>query len=243
MDNILTRIAKIAELEGINITSLEKAIGASRGVLSRALKNGSDIQSKWTQAIVENYPRYNARWLLTGEGEPLSKAVEDKEDSRSVISGAGTGKKLMPYLDANTEGGMLTVSDVSPQYRSGMMDTGDLFQDASAIMQVHGDSMYPDYKPGSLIALKEVHAKELIMFGEDYVIETSEYRVIKRLQRSEDKTCWLACSTNTDVWEQGRLKGRLIHEPYDVPVDKVKRIYLVLGEIHRKHNDRIIHSE
>lgn len=68
MGDILLRIQEIATNEGINITSMERVIGASKGVLSRAIKQGTDIQSKWLKAIVENYPLYSATWLLTGEG-------------------------------------------------------------------------------------------------------------------------------------------------------------------------------
>ena len=37
MKDILLRISKIADNEGITITGLERKIGASKGVLSRAL--------------------------------------------------------------------------------------------------------------------------------------------------------------------------------------------------------------
>ena len=68
MKTILQRIEQIAINEGIKITAFEKSIGASKGVLSRAINNGTDIQSKWLQSIVENYPQYSEAWLLTGRG-------------------------------------------------------------------------------------------------------------------------------------------------------------------------------
>lgn len=84
MANILSRIEEIAKNEGLTITSFERSIGASKGVLSRAINNGTDIQSKWIQIIVENYPQYSTDWLLTGRGEmllsqaPSSSAVGDQ---------------------------------------------------------------------------------------------------------------------------------------------------------------------
>lgn len=69
MAKILENITKIAEKEGITVGALERAIGASKGVLSRAISNGTDIQAKWLVAIVENYPLYSADWLLTGRGD------------------------------------------------------------------------------------------------------------------------------------------------------------------------------
>ena len=71
MGNILSRIQEIAIKEGITITAMERSIGASKGVLSRAIANGTDIQSKWLQNIVENYPLYSADWLITGRGSML----------------------------------------------------------------------------------------------------------------------------------------------------------------------------
>jgi len=66
---MLKRIKEIADHEGISITALEAAIGASKGVFSRALANGTDIQSKWLVKLIENYPHYSSEWLLTGNGE------------------------------------------------------------------------------------------------------------------------------------------------------------------------------
>ena len=68
MSTVLERIALIAENENITIGKLEKIIGASKGVLSRALANNTDIQAKWITNIVENYPQYSCEWLITGNG-------------------------------------------------------------------------------------------------------------------------------------------------------------------------------
>lgn len=72
MSAILSRIKELSINEGITIGHLEKQIGASKGVLSRAIQNGSDIQAKWLQIIVENYPNYSSTWLLTGKGEMIN---------------------------------------------------------------------------------------------------------------------------------------------------------------------------
>lgn len=73
MGNILHRIELLTKNEGITITALERKIGASKGVLSRALNNNTDIQAKWLQAVVENYPLYSAEWILTGQGSMLKE--------------------------------------------------------------------------------------------------------------------------------------------------------------------------
>lgn len=78
MNTILTIFSIIAENEGISLSALEKSIGASKGVLSRALKHGTDIQVKWLIALVENYPQYNPEWILTNKG-PMLKHKETND--------------------------------------------------------------------------------------------------------------------------------------------------------------------
>ena len=72
MSNILSRIQEIASNEGITIGARERKIGASKGVLSRAINNGTDIQLKWVQVIVENFPQYSTEWLITGRGDMIT---------------------------------------------------------------------------------------------------------------------------------------------------------------------------
>lgn len=85
----------LAEHEGITIGALERIIGASKGVLSRAISNGTDIQSKWLQVIVEYFPQYSARWLLTGEGDMMS-APPNGIPSHLVETAVIAGKNYIP---------------------------------------------------------------------------------------------------------------------------------------------------
>lgn len=73
---------------------MEKSIGASAGVLSRAIKSGHDIQSKWLQLIIDNYHQLSVVWLMTGKGnmiqdrniESIHKNIDKKVASNDYIS-------------------------------------------------------------------------------------------------------------------------------------------------------------
>lgn len=84
MCKILPRIKQVALNEGITIGAMERIIGASKGVLSRAIANGTDIQSKWLEAIVENYPQYSARWILTGVGDMMAETDNSPQKSEKL---------------------------------------------------------------------------------------------------------------------------------------------------------------
>ena len=92
--------------------------------------------------------------------------------------------KKIPFYDCVSINGVRSVADLTAITQpADYIDPGDLFRDADAGMRTYEDSML-EYPSGCAIFLKEVHNKELVVFGNDYVIETSEYRVTKRLQRS-----------------------------------------------------------
>lgn len=74
---------------------MERTIGASKGVLSRAINNGTDIQAKWLSIIVENYPRYSTGWLLTGAGSML------KDDLKGIQTADEANPSTLPTTSMN----------------------------------------------------------------------------------------------------------------------------------------------
>ncbi|MDM1293802.1 hypothetical protein HX021_05780 [Sphingobacterium sp. N143] len=82
----MKRIKLVADREGMSVSAFEATIGASKGVFTRALANGTDIQSKWLVSIVEKYPLYSSEWLLKGEGDMLKALPVTKEDEETYLS-------------------------------------------------------------------------------------------------------------------------------------------------------------
>lgn len=100
MGNILSRIQEMTLNEGITIGALERKIGASKGVLSRAINNGTDIQSKWIEVLVDNYPQYSTRWLLTGRGSMLRSNQTQpapQPAAQSIVQDSSSGEAAYIY--------------------------------------------------------------------------------------------------------------------------------------------------
>jgi len=68
---MIKRLAKFIEYQGVSVSSFEQTISASDGMIRRAIRNNTDIQSKWITKISENYPDLNIVWLISGKGEML----------------------------------------------------------------------------------------------------------------------------------------------------------------------------
>jgi hypothetical protein len=95
-----------------------------------------------------------------------------------------------------------------------------------------------EYPSGCILALKEVHDRRLIVPGKDYVIETSEYRITKKVQLCNDSDNIRVCSTN----EEQYADGTLIHQAFNIPLSLIGRIFEVLGYVVKKGGGTMVFS-
>ena len=223
--NTIQRIKQFIDFKKVNVSTFEKKINFSNGAFASQLKNNKTIGVDKLENILNVYSDLNADWLLTGKGDMIRKEIKIKG---------------IPFYDTEVIAGrdlVVNMDVVSEPVE--MIDAGDWFRDADGAMRVHGDSMQTKYPPGSIIAFKEVMDRELIIFGRDYVIETSEYRILKRLQKNITSAYVLACSYNEDK----DAVGNLIHAPFEVPLNKISRLFSVLGKVERDESSRIVYNK
>lgn len=220
MGNILSRIQEIASNEGITIGALERCIGASKGVLSRAINNGTDIQSKWISILVENYPQYSPVWLLTGEGNML-RAKSEKEEKLPSVNQTYEGA---PYFNVDFIGGFdLIVNDqtVNPDF---YINYPPYNQPGVLWCNLTGHSMEPEISNGDIIALREVTTPiQYLPAGEIYGIVTEEYRTVKRIRLSQKEgfVRLIPSNKSEEFCEQ------------EIPISMIIKIYAVLGSIRK----------
>lgn len=141
-------------------------------------------------------------------------------------------KKIPLYDDTQTIGGLNgVVANVDDQARvSEWIDAGDWFPAATSAIYHYGDSMV-EYPSGSVLVLKRVNDPRLLINGEHYVIETSEFRVTKRILVKEDKI--VAYSTNMETYPGGEL----IYAPFEIPKEEIRHIDLVLGCVMKRFSN------
>ena len=216
-------------------------LGYNPSSLSQIVTGTKPLSKKFAQNIVDFCDKINIDYLF-GRGAML-KSTELPATDGLQVENTEKQIKLIPFYDINAEAGTMQMSNMDAVAQPDeWIDAGDWFRDADTAMRVHGDSMSPVYKSGSIVVMREVQDKNLIIYGQDYVLETSEYRVIKRLQKSAEKGHCFACSVNEEVWEKGDLAGRLIHEPFDIDINNVYRVFRVLGCVNRTESSRIIYA-
>ena len=214
------------------IISSQKELGEYLGITNKSylsqLVNSDSPNREFVNKFIAIAPMISSSWLLMGEGEMLK--ANDNENEEQVPENNGKFEsRIIPFYDVETTGGYhgrVTSSNVDATL-AGYINAGDWFQgrETAAIRHV-GDSMI-EYPDGCILAVREVREMRLLVPGRNYVIETDEYRVTKRVQRGSTTETIALYSSNEEKYSDGRL----VHEPFEVNIHDIRRVFSVLGYI------------
>lgn len=196
------------------------------------------------EKIYSKYPEINLEWLLTGEGEMLKPRVEDiknmsKEEQIKALKKIASGEffkkpNIVPfYENVTTIGGTQLSADLSPVTApTAYIDLGSMYPNANAAIRHFGESMR-EYPSGCILAIKKIYNLKSIVWGQNYVVETDEIRVTKKLQTcKEDKNCIMAYSTNLNTHPDGQL----IYEPFPIAKEDIRNLFQVVGHLVQEQN-------
>lgn len=207
--NQVQKLKGEGRLKGDGVAELSELLDYNKGDISSFLGNKKKASKRFVEKFANKF------------GLQL-----DSDTAVTVIQGANV---IPLFEDVNTIGGFnLQSSGVGIKNQaSEYINAGGWFKGATAAIRHYNDSMR-EYPSGCILALKEMVEIDFI-WGTNYCIEYGEdfSRVTKRVQRGDDKEEIKAYSTNTETYPDGRM----IHEPLDIKVNRIKRLFQVLGVV------------
>jgi transcriptional regulator with XRE-family HTH domain len=208
--------------------------GFNQQIIADIRREKQRISRQTAKKITIAFPEVDMSWLLYGEEAMLKNSIPIIE-----ISHESKARHLIPlYDDARTIGGTKEVANMDGVSNpTEFIDTGDWFRNATHAIRHYGESMV-EYPSGCILALKEVYERQLIIWGKDYMIETNEYRITKRVQRGITEKQIEAYSSNVETYPDGRL----MHEPFDVAWKDIRNISMVLGYVVKKNGGTMVYS-
>jgi repressor LexA len=212
MDKIFTpikeRVLKYLEEQGIS----KQAFYSTTGLAASNFKGQgarSELGGQAIAKILSEYKTLDAEWLLTGVGDMLRSAAS------AVPAPAGKGLPLIP-MSAVAGKGTFSYSDLKIE---DFYYVADLKQ-ADFLIRVQGDSMYPKYNNGDIVACRIVKDMLFWQWHHIHVLDTASQGIlIKRVEKSSSVGLITLVSENT------------VYQPFDIPTTDILAVALVIGSI------------
>lgn len=191
-----------------------KKMEASPSNVSSAL---SGVESVLTDKFISRFNEafgliFNESWLLTGDGEMLSKQLNTGEfDNASEIP------SIVLLLPMYAHGGSLN-DFVTYAKENDCEKVISPIVGVDFAIQVSGDSMAPEYPNGSRVFIKRINEKAFIEWGKTYVLDTCNGIVVKRIVPSDQEGFIRCISINPNP----------IYAPFDISLSDIFGMYKVL---------------
>lgn len=217
--------------------------GIKESVLSMYKKGNRPVRRKTLKNIHGIFPIFSEDWLVMGQGLMLQEEVEAAKQTHTADYAASSNENIATTTPVS--GIPLAVpstADLAPQAQRlalennsvthfNRIDAGGVFREATDLIR-HFDASQAGYPEGCLLALKEVKNLRLLVPGRDYVIETSEFRVTRQVQLRREGHITAYCNN-----PEKHPDGTLVYSPFDIAIEDIRSISLVLGYIVNKSED------
>lgn len=184
------RLEGYAKANYKSFREFEDKCGLSHAGLSAIGKQGPTLS--YLAKIADAIPELDMNWLVAGD-----VAEEGKKDLPTI--------PLLPFsavagsLSENTpiDATMAIERYVIPEFTA---------RGADCAIRVDGDSMYPRYSNGEILAIRVVHDPTFFQWGKVYVLSTNQGCVIKRLFPDPENPDGIIChSENTENYPDYKI--------------------------------------
>jgi len=208
--SIINRIKQIIEYKGISTRKFCINVGISNGFFDKV----KDVGSEKLLKILNTYPEISAEWLLTGNGSMIKdcKIVASEPD---ITFKTKMGE--IPLIPVEAMADFVNKETFALHHESEYYFV-PAFRNAEFLIQINGDSMFPKYSSGDIIACKRLSLKNIFFqWNKTYVIDTVQGVLIKRVKKASSKDFILIVSDNP------------AYEPFEIPISEIRSIATVVG--------------
>lgn len=189
---VARRLGQYIDYKGISYYAFENSIGASRGSISKAVKEDKNIGSGILENILIIYKDLGAKWLMTGEGNMLEDTPNQPIQITNLQPAATTiAEQSIPVYDLQMgsqrsnlfDGGLTPINYIS---------LPNLPKCDGAMVLYGGDTMTPALETGDILVYRRVKdIRKGLFLGHMYIVtfelEGEEYLLVRRIEQSEDK--------------------------------------------------------
>ena len=223
--NFSSRLKKYIISRGSSIRAFEEEIGCSIGVINRCINKNTDITSSVVIKIFNACRDLNPDWLLIGEGEMMrntefetKKTQISHEETNCINIKLQKDQEQIPLVPLYAMAGKFPGEKEIMEYECEQYSVPGL-KGSDFLIQVKGNSMYPTYNSGDIVACKRISNIQDAFFqwNRVYVLDTDQGPILKRIKPGSEKEHITIVSDNPDF------------EPFELHLSQIYHIALVLG--------------
>lgn len=210
------RFAEILKVKNISVKKAAQILKKSEGYVRKLMIPNQSFGIEPVKAILNSIEDINPDWLLNEKGDMF----------REKYLPTNTEGKGVPYFeDIEASCSILEMPMDTPENPTFYIDY-EHFNDCNAYIPVVGDSMYPQYCAGEIVAVKRIYNLDVIQWGEAYLIVTNDnannLRTIKQIHYCEDESKIILRASNPN------FKG-------DTKINKedIVSLFIIKGKIKR----------
>lgn len=176
------RFAEILKVKNISVKEAAQLLGKSEGYVRKLMIPEQSFGIEPVKTILNSIEDINPDWLLNEKGDML-------RESHLPTNTEGKG---VPYFeDIEASCSILEMPMNTPENPTFYIDY-EHFNDCNAYIPVVGDSMYPQYCAGEIVAVKRIYNLDVIQWGEAYLVVTNDnansLRTIKQIHYCDDES-------------------------------------------------------
>lgn len=219
---IKKRILQFIDTMNISRREFYTKTGISRGTL----ESNTGITEETMAKLIAIYPEIDIIYMYTGEISKPNTYLENEafsvlKESDQVPYGLKSKNNIdgIPLINTEAFAGGFS-GDVQVLESGCERYVVPMFKGADFLIPVKGNSMYPKYNSGDIVACKRLKTWSFFQWGKTYVIYTDQGTLIKRVSEGKDIDHVLIVSENEAKYR-----------PFQLHRSEIKDVAIVMGVI------------
>ena len=202
----LYAINRILEQSGMTQTALAKQLDCKTSKFTEILKGRMLVPTEMMGLLCEKF-KVSADWLLTGREGQTESIIRKTEG-------------LIPLLPFSAVAGWMKENNGADPFNGDTIMFSDFSaRGADCAIRVDGDSMWPRYNNGDILAIRIINDPTFFQWGKVYVISTSQGCIIKRLFPDPEDENKIVCHSDNSAR----------YPDYKITKDDVLAVAVVVG--------------
>lgn len=204
---IIDRIKYLMKEMGLKQVQFAERIGVDTSNLSKYLNAHMPLSESFLNRLVVNLG-VSKEWLMDGTDLPFGKTPV-RVDGEVMASANGGGT---PVYDVDVTAGVASGRNelFASENIVGWVNLPNMSPNCR-IVRVSGDSMAPVINNGDFVAVREVSNPNQIYWGQIYVVQLDDFRLVKYLRRHSDPNMVVLRSENPN-YDDMDVRRSDIHE-------------------------------